>query len=126
MAQNILTGLVNNTCPRCAVGQVFVAKNPYSIGKMTAMNDTCPHCELKFEREPGFFFGSMYISYAINIGFFVIGLILYFNVLHVSLGTFAMGYLGLMAMLFPITFRISRSIWLHIFTDFDPTKKGKR
>ncbi len=126
MAQKILTGLIDNTCPRCGVGQVFESKNPYSIGKMTVMNETCPHCELKFEREPGFFFGSMYISYAINIGFFVIGIILYFNVFQVSLLTFGLCYLAVMIFLFPITFRISRIVWLHIFTDYDPTKKGKR
>jgi len=28
------------------------------------MYDTCPHCDLKFEKEPGYFYAAMYVSYA--------------------------------------------------------------
>jgi hypothetical protein len=31
------------------------------------MNDSCPHCNLKFEREPGYFYVAMFISYAMNV-----------------------------------------------------------
>ncbi|HEX8377184.1 MAG TPA: DUF983 domain-containing protein [Pedobacter sp.] len=31
------------------------------------MNDNCPHCNLKFEREPGYFYVAMFISYAMNV-----------------------------------------------------------
>ena len=30
------------------------------------MHATCPHCGVKFEREPGFFLGSIYINYGIT------------------------------------------------------------
>ncbi|BDD10537.1 hypothetical protein FUAX_29690 [Fulvitalea axinellae] len=36
-----------------------------------SMHHTCPECGLRFEREPGFFFGAMYISYAFNVAIFV-------------------------------------------------------
>ena len=29
------------------------------------MNERCPHCGLKFEREQGYFLGAMYFSYGI-------------------------------------------------------------
>ena len=32
-----------------------------------AMNPTCPVCAHRFEREPGFFQGAMYVSYGIGI-----------------------------------------------------------
>ena len=28
----------------------------------------CSHCNLKYEIEPGFFYGAMYVSYALAIG----------------------------------------------------------
>lgn len=30
------------------------------------MPPTCPHCGVKFEREPGFFLGSIYINYGLT------------------------------------------------------------
>lgn len=32
------------------------------------MNATCPVCGHRFEREPGFFQGAMYVSYGLGIG----------------------------------------------------------
>ena len=31
------------------------------------MNDPCPVCGLVFEREPGYFLGAMYFSYALAV-----------------------------------------------------------
>ena len=30
------------------------------------MHERCPHCGVKFEREPGFFLGSIYINYGLT------------------------------------------------------------
>jgi hypothetical protein len=38
------------------------------------MNERCPVCGHRFQREPGYFLGAMYISYPLSIG--VIGLTL--------------------------------------------------
>ncbi len=55
----------NAKCPRCRVGQVFTGAT-YSF-KIQKMNEYCPYCKLKFEREPGYFYVSMFISYAMNV-----------------------------------------------------------
>lgn len=31
------------------------------------MNVTCPHCGMRFEKEPGYFYVSMFVSYAMNV-----------------------------------------------------------
>jgi len=31
------------------------------------MNEHCPHCGLRFEREQGYFLGAMYISYGLAL-----------------------------------------------------------
>jgi hypothetical protein len=32
------------------------------------IHDHCPHCNLHFEIEPGYFYAAMYVSYALNVG----------------------------------------------------------
>jgi uncharacterized protein (DUF983 family) len=57
--------IVNAKCPRCRLGKVFSGPT-YGI-KIQKMNEYCPHCELKFEREPGYFYVAMFVSYAMNV-----------------------------------------------------------
>jgi uncharacterized protein (DUF983 family) len=55
----------NAKCPRCRVGNTFTGST-YGF-KIQKMNEHCPHCGLKFEREPGYFYVSMFVSYAMNV-----------------------------------------------------------
>lgn len=118
-----LKGILAMKCPQCGVGDLFESKNPYKFGKITEMPTQCPHCKLKFEKEPGFFYGAMYVSYAINIAFFVVALVAGFTLFdEFKIGVFFVSYVGFMLLIFPLTFRISRSTWIHLFTKFDPAK----
>jgi uncharacterized protein (DUF983 family) len=59
-----LKSIFQQRCPRCRTGSIF----HYSIFRgFPKMHQRCPACGLKFEREPGYFLGAMYISYAIGI-----------------------------------------------------------
>jgi len=54
--------IIEGKCPRCRVGNIY-QKPMYSlIGQK--MNNSCPHCGFVYEREPGYFYAAMYISYA--------------------------------------------------------------
>lgn len=44
-------------CPQCREGMMFMHPG-WQLHKATRMHETCPHCGLKFEIEPGFFLGS--------------------------------------------------------------------
>ncbi len=58
-------------CPKCGKGKVF--KNSIlSFKKFTDTNLECSHCKLSLEPETGFFFGAMYWSYAILVGFTIV------------------------------------------------------
>lgn len=48
-------------CPRCRKGDMF--EGPLLSFGSKNMRDVCPHCELIFEKEPGYFYVSMYLSY---------------------------------------------------------------
>ena len=66
-----LYSILNNKCPRCHEGKFFDSANPYNLAKMTSMPDKCPECGQPYEPEPGFYFGAMYVSYALGVALFV-------------------------------------------------------
>src|SRR4051794_3007666 len=74
--------MLGQRCPRCWQGQMF--------RHGLTMNDPCPVCGLIFQREEGYFLGSMYTSYVISVvlisAFFLIAtaLLLTWNSLTVA------------------------------------------
>jgi hypothetical protein len=54
-----LTAIVKQLCPRCLQGQVFAT--------LFRMHEQCPVCGLRFEREPGYFTGAMYLRYIVGV-----------------------------------------------------------
>ena len=84
------------------------------------MNKQCHVCGQKFEPEPGFYFGAMFISY-IFLGFFSLAftglLVFYFHLsLDLSIGLL----LITLALMFLWNLRFSRSIWIHLMVKYDP------
>jgi len=115
MKMGILSSVLRNKCPRCHEGDLFLTKNPYSFSNIDKMPDTCPNCGQKYWIEPGFYYGAMYISYALTVALSVAVFVAMIVLWHFDIKW----YLGLnftaMAVLFPLIFRLSRSIWAHIF-----------
>lgn len=63
--------MLHGKCPRCRRGNMFEG-GMYSFGS-NKVNINCPHCNMTFEIEPGYFYAAMYVGYALNImevGFF--------------------------------------------------------
>lgn len=106
--------LLAGKCPACREGDIF--KYPLSrIREFAAMNPSCPVCGAGFEPEPGFYFGSMFITYAFNVALVVIsGVLLYFFwELPEWLFLTLVAALAIGAM--PYSFRMSRTLWLYWF-----------
>jgi uncharacterized protein (DUF983 family) len=56
--------ILRQRCPRCRTGRIF----RYSIFRgFPKMHERCPVCDLRFDREPGYFLGAMYVSYGLGI-----------------------------------------------------------
>src|SRR5438309_8254738 len=59
-----LRSILQQRCPRCRIGGIF----QYSIFRgFPKMCERCSICDLKFEREPGYFLGAMYFSFALGV-----------------------------------------------------------
>ncbi len=84
------------------------------------MHRRCPLCDLKYDREPGYFIGAMYFSYAISLptGAVLMLLIWYFTRWELWKIVLATGVLY--APLTPFVVRFSRVLWLHWDRTIDP------
>ena len=106
-------------CPQCHEGD-FLVSHPYDLKNLGDVRTECPVCHLKYEREPGFYYGAMYVSYALGVALFVtiwtscnlwfpwlsawsqIGLVVFFTIV-----------------LSPYLFALSKIIWANFFISYN-------
>jgi hypothetical protein len=123
MLSKIIYSVSKNKCPRCHGSDVFISKNPFNLKTFDKMHEKCSSCGLLYEKEPGFFYGAMYVSYAIMVAWFVFtwGV----NEFFIGVGAFPyLTFLGLsIILLMTPTFRISRLLWMNFFTRFGEEDK---
>jgi hypothetical protein len=89
------------------------------------MNEHCPHCGLRFEVEPGYFYGAMYVSYAFSGGLaLLLGFTLFYAFDNPSGWVYAIVVAIGVVLISPTNFRLSRVIWLHYVAGirYHPTK----
>jgi uncharacterized protein (DUF983 family) len=115
---NKLYSIFSAKCPKCHEGNMFLHKNPYNLNKAFDMVKQCPVCGQKSEPEPGFYYGAMYVSYAVAvaIGCFVGVPMLFFGA---SAMATVIAIAAALVVLSPITLRFSRMIWINFFVDYD-------
>lgn len=112
---SLTSAAMKGRCPKCHQGRMF--PYPFYSLKFAEMRDNCEACGLKYEVEPGFFWGSMYISYAISVAIAII----------VGVGTFLITgefapvlysilIFGFIALFSPFIFRASRVIMIYLFS----------
>jgi len=119
-----LLSILKCKCPDCSKGYVYKKHHFFSFSKM---NNTCSECSLLFEKEPGFFFGAMFVSYGLVVAecvavFVACGVLFFDNwfsyylipILLLSVAVFA-----------PFNYRLSRVIWIALFVDKKTTSKRK-
>jgi len=111
-----LHAMINARCPHCHEGRLFKYKW-WNLLNFAQMHENCPHCDLRYEVEPGFFFGAMYISYAFTVGIMLIGGLIVFNFFN---DPPAMGYVVPITIfslvMVPFNFRTARVIFIHLFS----------
>jgi hypothetical protein len=98
--------ILRQRCPQCRQGAIFRGR--------TTMNETCPECGLRFEREQGYFMGAMYFSYPLSVP--VLGLLIGIGYLLLPglriewiIGLAAIAYIPFV----PVIFRYSRVLWIY-------------
>jgi uncharacterized protein (DUF983 family) len=115
---SILTG----TCPRCHENSMYLKKNPYLVSTLFEMHKTCASCGLKYKMEPSFFYGAMYVSYAVCIAIAVTTFSISYFFFNSGLLAAFISIVITLVLFFPIIIRLSRNIWINLFVKYDTSK----
>ena len=115
---SILTG----TCPKCQNESMYEDQSLLHLSKIIKMKEKCSHCGLKYQIEPSFFYGAMYVSYGLNVGIGILAFIICFQFSRSMLVNFAV-ILGAIIISFPLVMRLSRSIYINMFVSYDKSFK---
>ena len=113
--QTALSAVIEGKCPRCRQGDLFVS-TIFKVRSFTEMHKYCGLCKLEFEREPGFFYGALYISYVFSVAILAIAaVILYYFFDDPDTSAYIFAVVALSLFTYPLNFRLSRSVYLHLF-----------
>lgn len=106
--------IITEKCPVCGESHVFTKKGNPFLFKMPKMKKECDVCGHKFEKEPGFFYGAMYVSYGLTI--LEMAPVFLISRLFVESYNGTIAIVGLCAFLLStFNFRLSRMIWMYMF-----------
>jgi uncharacterized protein (DUF983 family) len=108
-----MSPLWQGKCPRCSIGEVF--KYPLLNRHFASMHNECPECKATFQPEPGFYFGAMFISYAITVVIMVACSLALWLFFEASTNVYIVTFIVVTVLFSPVSYRYSRLIWLYWF-----------
>jgi len=116
--------IFNNKCPRCHEGEFFSHRLSLRFGDNLKIHEKCSSCGLKYMIEPSFFYGAMYVSYALTVAFavavFIISSLIGLNLIQ----TFIAILVSLLLLL-PWTMRLSRLLYINMFVHYGDQKSNR-
>ena len=116
---NKIYSMLTGTCPKCHNYKIYLNSNPYVISDTMKMHEHCHHCGFKYKVEPNFFFGAMYVSYALAVLAGIFTFLIAKFLFGAGLTTaFAAIFISLI-LLMPAITRLSRNIYINIFVNYD-------
>jgi len=117
--RGLFASILGMRCPKCRQEKLYKSS---IFGGIYNMHEKCSNCGQHYEIEPGFFWGAMYIGYGLSSGYMLVGTLICIFLLGfepmTSVAITAIGGIGI----FPITARLARSIWVHIYIHYDKDK----
>jgi uncharacterized protein (DUF983 family) len=115
MEKSRLQSILQMKCPRCQEGDFFVS-HPYDLKNSGKTHLKCPKCGLDFRREPGFYFGALYVSYGMGVVLFVTVYLSFVLFLPKSSVWWPIAFIAIASLfLGPYLYALSKVIWIHMF-----------
>jgi uncharacterized protein (DUF983 family) len=119
-----LYSILHLKCPFCHEGEFFLS-HPYDLKHAGDLHEACPICHRKYEKEPGFYYGAMFVSYAIGIAFSLACFgITWWIAPHLSIWGFMIVVVGLMVLAAPYLYALSKIMWANMFFSYQGAGKG--
>ncbi|MCC7502532.1 MAG: DUF983 domain-containing protein [Flavobacteriales bacterium] len=113
-----LYSIVNFTCPYCHEGAFFVS-HPYDLKQAGDLHKECAVCHRRYSIEPGFYYGAMYVAYALAVAWsvtmYVAMAVLTPNAsLMVQFASITIGLL----LAGPLLYALSKITWANLFFSY--------
>jgi len=121
---NYFLSVFKHKCSRCRTGDMFQTKRIYNLKKFMKMNTRCPACDQYLEIEPGFYYGTSYVSYMLTVALSAATFIGWWVIIGLSLNDnrlfWWIGFNTVILILCqPYLMRLSRSMWLSFFVKYN-------
>ncbi len=107
----------HNKCPRCQEGDFFVKPAGFRFRNNLQMHERCSNCGLKYMIEPSFFYGAMYVSYAVTVAM-AVAIFVICQLLGLSLLTSLISIFVVLVLSNPFVMRLSRLLYINMFVHF--------
>ena len=117
-----LYSIIKNKCPRCHQGDFFISSNPFNLKGNLKIHEKCDACGLKYMIEPSFFYGAMYVSYALTVAIAVATFVIC-QLLDLDLVWTLASIIIVLILMIPNLVRISRLIYINMFVSYQGDKK---
>jgi uncharacterized protein (DUF983 family) len=114
-----LNSILTGSCPRCQNESMYLDKNPLHLKNVLKMHEHCSHCNLKYQIEPSFFYGAMYVSYGLNVAIGIAAFIVSYVIFNSSIKTAFIAIIAALILTFPLVLRWSRNIYINMFVSYD-------
>lgn len=112
-----LGAICRQRCPRCRRGGIFL----YSIFRgFPKMYPRCSVCDLKFQREEGYFLGAMYISFGLALAIIALIAALLWAITGWWITIDVIWAVALFLPLAPGISLFARVLWIYLDQTFDP------
>jgi uncharacterized protein (DUF983 family) len=115
-----LNSILTGSCPNCQNESMYLDKNPLHLGNILKMHENCSHCGFKYQIEPSFFYGAMYVSYGLNVGIGIAAFIISYVIFSSDIKVAFISIIVSLIILFPFVLRWSRNIYINMFVSYDP------
>ena len=112
-ASTVIFRALRLKCVRCGQTAMFTG--------LFRMHERCTHCGLKFEREPGYFLGSIYINYGMTAVLLTGGWITLRFGYGMESRRLLVGCVAFLVVFQIFFFRYARALWLALDCQFDAT-----
>ncbi len=112
-----LYSVFNNKCPQCQEGKFFEHGITLKLKNNLKVYKNCESCGFKYMIEPSFFYGAMYVSYAITVGL-AVGIFVISYLLGLGLISSFIAIVVILVLLIPLTMRVSRLIYINMFVHY--------
>ena len=117
-----LYSILFNKCPKCHIGSFWATNNPIKNMLFSTENtcQTCENCSLPYELEIGFWYGSMYVSYAISVAVMLLFWTLTSFFPLINIYNEILIIIIAILIVSPLNYHVSRLIWINFFVKYIP------